>query len=210
MAETEGVIKYRLDFISGEPTDENLQELNFWRSVLHGLALIGQDPARYEGYGFGNLSMRSRRHQQQFIISASQTGELGELTAAHYCCIERTDIETNYVRARGPMKPSSEALTHAMFYQLNPAIRCVIHVHSPELWTFAMAEGYPCTDRSVEYGTQQMASEIARLYRDGSLAQSKTLAMAGHEDGVICFGDSIQQAGLVLVSLWVEACQNPS
>jgi hypothetical protein len=29
--------------------------------------------------------------------------------------------------------------------------------------------------------------------------------MAGHEDGVICFGDSIEQAGLALVSLWVNS-----
>jgi len=29
--------------------------------------------------------------------------------------------------------------------------------------------------------------------------------MAGHEDGVICFGDSVDQAGMAIVDLWVKA-----
>ena len=61
------------------------------------------------------------------------------------------------------------------------------------------------TDVSVEYGTQSMANEISRLYNSGSLQQYKTLMMAGHEDGVICFGGSVDQAAMALVDLWVAA-----
>jgi len=205
MVEQEGVIKYRLDFEKAEPVTENLQCLNVWRSLLHRLGLIGQQPDRYQGYGFGNLSMRSSRKDCQFIISASQTGHLADLEQRHYVCVQHCDIDSNRVQACGPRKPSSEALTHAMFYQLNPAIGCVIHVHSPSLWNFGLRNAYPATAENIEYGTPAMAEQIARLYRNGELSETHTLMMAGHEDGVICFGDSIEQAGLALVSLWVNS-----
>jgi hypothetical protein len=32
--------------------------LNAWRKIMYMTALIGQDPARYGGYGFGNISCR--------------------------------------------------------------------------------------------------------------------------------------------------------
>ena len=205
MGELEGVIKYRLDFLQSEPTTENIDMLNTWRSILHGLGLIGQDISRYEGFGFGNLSQRCQLDKSQFIISASQTGNLAELKQSHYVCVEQCDIAKNHVIARGPVKPSSEALTHSMFYQLEPSINCVIHVHSLELWRFGLENDYPCTDESVEYGTQDMATEISRLYKSGRLQQQETLVMAGHEDGMICFGDSVNQAGMTIVDLWVKA-----
>ena len=205
MDELDGVIKYRLDFEKSEPTSESLEKLNCWRSILYVLGGIGQDDSRYEGYGFGNLSQRSQADKSQFIISATQTGNLAVLTQQHYVRVEHCDIAKNHVTARGSFKPSSEALTHSMFYQLEASIQCVIHVHMPKLWHFGLDNNYPCSDVSVEYGTQDMAAEISRLYKTGSLQQCKTLVMAGHEDGVICFGDSINQAALAFIDLWVKA-----
>lgn len=205
MGELEGVIKYQLDFVKSEPTEDSLKKLNCWRSILYGLGLIGQDISRYEGYGFGNLSQRCRFDKTQFIISGTQTGNLAALTQSHYVCVEHCDVAQNYVKATGPLKPSSEALTHSMFYQLDSSVKCVIHIHSPELWFFGLRNDYPSTGENVEYGTQDMAAEIARLYKSGSLQQHKTLVMAGHEDGVICFGNSVEQAGMALVTLWVNA-----
>ncbi len=206
MGELEGVIKYGLDFCLSQPTTENLSELNCWRSILYELKLIGQDSQRYEGYGFGNLSQRCQRDKTQFIISGTQTGNFAELTRSHYVRVESCDVTLNHVTASGPLKPSSEALTHSMFYELDSSIECVIHVHSPELWMFGLQNEYSCTDKNVEYGTQAMASEIARLYHSGKLLQHKTLVMAGHEDGVICFGNSVNQAAMALIDLWVKAC----
>jgi len=205
MAETEGVIKYRLQFELAEPPVEDLSELNVWRSILHGLQLIGQDATRYQGYGFGNLSMRSKLDPAQFYISGTQTGHLAELQDAHYARILQTDIRHNFVQARGRVEPSSEALTHAMFYRLNPRIQCVIHVHSAELWHYGLQHAVPATDANIAYGTTQMAQEIERLYQSSDLSQCRTLVMAGHEDGVICFGESIDLAGQALLTLWFEA-----
>ena len=205
MAETEGVIKYHLEFETAEPPCADLSELNVWRSILHGLQLIGQDPARYEGYGFGNLSERSRSDAGQFFISGTQTGHLPVLKTTHYARILQTDITRNLVQACGRVKPSSEALTHAMFYRLNPEIQCVIHVHSPKLWHFGLKHSFPATHADIAYGTTQMANEIERLYQSSQLKCSRTLVMAGHEDGVICFGNSIDLAGQALLQLWVSA-----
>ncbi|MBE0437928.1 MAG: class II aldolase/adducin family protein, partial [Methylomicrobium sp.] len=56
MQEQEGVIKFRFDHQS-RPIDQaiSLSSLNAWRSILFKLGLIGRDPARYGGLGYGNI-----------------------------------------------------------------------------------------------------------------------------------------------------------
>jgi L-ribulose-5-phosphate 4-epimerase len=205
MGETEGVIKYRLDFKYTEPINEGIQELNNWRSIMYGLGLVGQQEERYLGYGFGNLSQRSVNKSEQFIISASQTGRVPMLDASHYTLIETFDIASNRIQASGCLPPSSESLSHAMIYQLNPAIQSVFHIHDPLLWQFGLQQGYPASAADVDYGTVTMAHEVQRLYQHSDLSECGTLIMGGHEDGVIVFGDSMQQSGLRLIQLWVAA-----
>lgn len=209
MTETEGVTRYRLDFELSAAVSQDLQQLNAWRSLLHDLGLIGQHPRRYHGYGYGNLSIRVATDADRFIISGSQTGHIPRLDQKHYVSVDHCNISSNHVIARGPLKPSSEALTHAMIYQLSPSIQCVMHMHDSVLWHFCLSRGFPVTHKSVAYGTPQMAAEVARLFRVEKLKQQRVLAMAGHEDGLICFGDSIDQAGQVLIDLWVQATLLP-
>jgi L-ribulose-5-phosphate 4-epimerase len=205
VGETEGVIKYRLDFKQSEPILQDINELNVWRSILHGLGLVGQQADRYLGYGFGNLSQRSHEHIDQFVISASQTGHLAQLDQSHYSLIENFDIDANRVQASGCLPPSSEALSHAMIYRLNAQICCVLHIHDPVLWNFGLQYDYPASSAEVEYGTVAMAHELERLYQTDALKRCGILIMRGHEDGVIVFADSIAQAGLRLLELWVAA-----
>lgn len=205
MHEKEGVIKYRLDFELADPVQENLQQLNAWRSILYGLQLIGQAAARYGGYSYGNLSVRSQLAPSSFIISGSQTGFIPDLNQNHYVRVEHCDLEHNHVVARGPIQPSSEALTHSIFYQFSASIRCVMHVHDPVLWQFGLKENLPSTDESISYGTAEMANEVKHLLNSGALGNNGTLIMAGHEDGILCFGDSIDQAGQRLLRLWTQA-----
>jgi hypothetical protein len=47
----------------------------------------------------------------------------------------------------------------------------------------------------VAYGTTAMATEVGRLYRETSLAEGRVLAMGGHEDGIIAFGRTPEEAG---------------
>jgi len=205
MNEKEGVIKYRLEFELADPVNENLQQLNAWRSILYGLQLIGQVAARYGGYGYGNLSVRSAGETSSFIISGSQTGYIPELNQTHYVLVEHCDLEKNQVAARGPIQPSSEALTHSMLYQSDSSIQCVMHVHDPVLWQYGLKEDLPRTDESISYGTAEMATEVTHLLKSGALRNNGTLIMAGHEDGILCFGDSIDQAGQRVLRLWTQA-----
>ncbi len=200
-SEIEGVRKYRLEFTPGCAADEDIRCLNVWRSILFSLGLIGQDPARYQGYGFGNISQRCAGQPDHFLISGTQTGHIPVLSAQHYVEVEDGDIALNRVRATGRVEPSSEALTHAMFYQLDADIGCVIHVHSRVLWRFGLRNHYPASGAEIEYGTPAMAQEIKRLLNQTDLPDRRTLVMAGHEDGLICFGDSVDQAGTVLLQL---------
>lgn len=64
MIETEGVIKYQLHHeISILPKGINLTEINKYRSLVYNLNLIGQNPARYQGYGYGNISQHHENNK---------------------------------------------------------------------------------------------------------------------------------------------------
>jgi hypothetical protein len=203
MTDMEGIIKYTLDFTESEAPELDLEELNIWRCILFELRLIGQVPGRYEGLGFGNLSVRRPGLTQEFVISASQTGHLEKLQQEHYTQVDSCDIAANRVVAHGPLPPSSEAMTHAMFYQLSSDIGCVLHVHDPMMWLYALDAGWPGTAPDVEYGTVKMAREVERLFRDRVFDDMPCLVMAGHHDGLVFFGNSVDAAGSSLLDAWV-------
>ena len=200
----EGVIKFDLRFSAGAPVSlESCRELNAWRSRLWQLALIGQDPDRYLGYGFGNVSQRlpattGDGNMTPFLISGTQTGGLPELNATHYAVVTACDVMHNRVEAYGPVRPSSESLTHGMVYAQSNDISVVLHVHSPDTWLAAERLGLPVTDAAVEYGTPAMALEVDRLFRETDVTEQKIFSMGGHEDGVIAFGETAAIAGSVL------------
>lgn len=201
----EGVIKFALRFTEATLGPQQLpDDLRRWRDRLWQQRLIGQQADRYGGYGYGNVSCRlapfdAPPGQRAFLISGSQTGHLAQLDARHYAVVSDYDIEQNRVTAHGPVKPSSEALTHAMVYDQGNDIRVVLHVHAPAIWQAADNAGLAVTAAHVDYGTPQMAQEVARLFDETDLRQRQLFAMGGHQDGVIAFGSSAKQAGSVLL-----------
>jgi len=189
MTGTEGVIKFDLQYQASVPEPGHaLDELLRWRDVFFRLGIIGQDPARYDGLAFGNISHRSGPGNQ-FIISGTQTGGLLHCTPNHYSIVDSCDVATNRVVAHGPVAPSSESLTHGAIYALNERIHCVVHGHVPLTWKQAPALGLPMTPRDVPYGTPQMAHAIAELYREQGQPRQALFVMLGHEDGVIAYGE---------------------
>ena len=44
-----------------------------------------------------------------------------------------------------------------------------------------------------------MAEETQRLFIDSKLSQIKILAMAGHEDGIVAFGENLKTAYRILI-----------
>lgn len=211
MAKQEGVIKFDLVYTPGPALPaEVLAELNGWRDTLYTRRLIGQDPARYGGYGYGNLSCRlapfdAPPNARRFVISGTQTGHLAALTPQHYALVLACEPEYNRVVATGPIRPSSESLTHGAVYAVDAALRCVLHVHSPELWQQAARLNLPITDPAVPYGSPEMAAEVRRLFAETEVAERRVFAMGGHEDGIIAFGPTTSAAGDALLAAWTMA-----
>ena len=187
----EGRIKFNCEWTKGPPIENaGIAELNIWRRPLFDAALVG----RYDdtGVGFGNMSMRSGS-DVQFIITGTQTGYLADLTGAHYAEVTDYDIRHNRVTCHGPVKASSESLTHAAIYELDPTIQAIVHVHSDALWQ-EFRNKVPTTNSAVTYGTPGMAEEFRRLYRDTDFASSEIVVMGGHDGGLISIGHDIAQA----------------
>lgn len=212
--EREGVIKFNCRFLPTLVAElPGWQTISAWRLILWRLQLIGQDPGRYQGLGFGNISWRLPAPAQQtafrpFAISGTQTGGLARLTPAHYAQVLAGDPRANRITAQGPVKPSSEALTHASVYLADPQAQVVMHVHCPELWQRGAQLGLPAT-AGVEYGTPAMAAEVATLLSRAENRRLGIFVMAGHQDGIVAFGPSAEAAGSSLVGWLGRALELP-
>jgi len=199
----EGVIKFELAFTPAPPLPAQASAaIRRWHQRCHALGLIGQDPARYDGYAYGNIS---QRHAGGFLISGTQTGGKPQLDVTDICLVTAWDITHNRISARGPVKPSSESLTHAVLYQLDNAIGFIIHVHSPLLWRHAHALDLPTTPEDVAYGTPAMAGAVERCYRQAGMTGLGLIAMGGHEDGILAFGHAPDEAGELLLACHARA-----
>jgi ribulose-5-phosphate 4-epimerase/fuculose-1-phosphate aldolase len=211
----EGVIRFEVQHetraLEERVHGETVRILVAWREVLARLGLIGRDPARYEGYGYGNVSARIGpmgdvgRGQRRFLVTGTQTGGRRDVTLADFCLVERYDLARNRVASCGLVRPSSESLTHGAIYDIAPAARVVLHGHAPEIWRSARALGIPIAHAHALNGTPGMALEVQRLYRESSLSATGILAMGGHEDGVISFGRTAGEAGEILVRHLAQA-----
>jgi hypothetical protein len=86
-------------------------------------------------------------------------------------------------------------MTHAAVYGACAASRCVIHIPSRSIFDGMLRDGAPSTPREAEYGTPQMARAVAALVRELSKAGAPgegALVMAGHDEGVIAWADSVK------------------
>jgi len=192
----EGYIKYDCIWEEAPPPNEKyLMEINQWRQKLFELKLIGE--YQDSGIGYGNISIRHPRYNDQFIITATQTGGLGELDKKHYSLVTTCSITENRVYCRGLQKASSEALTHYTIYNLNNSYNAVMHIHHPEMWRQLQFK-LPTTSPTTPYGTPDIAFEIKRMY-DRNMLKNRIIIMAGHEDGVITFGNNMDDCGDILL-----------
>jgi hypothetical protein len=198
MTVDEGYIKYDIDWTPGPPPDvDTASELDACRKPLFDAGLIGEYPDL--GIGYGNISKRAGV-SGQFLISGTQTGHLESTSAEHYALVTGVDVDANRVSCIGPVKASSEAMTHAAIYALDESIAAVVHVHSKELWDRYLGE-LPTTDSGVAYGTPEMAREFARLYAECGFDRAGIAIMAGHEEGIVSFGHSLEAAAKRVLSL---------
>lgn len=194
----EGCVKYECDWTQGPPPDAELvDELNRWRAPLFAAGLIGYDSRG--GVGFGNISIRMPG-DAGFVISGTQTGHIETTSGAHYALVTDVDVVRNRVRCKGMVAASSEAMTHAALYALDDAVGAVVHVHSAALWKRYL-DRLPATNRDVAYGTPQMAREFVRLWHDTEFRKNGVAVMAGHDDGLLSIGASLNVAAERLLNL---------
>ena len=192
----EGVIKFKLT-LKRAPAPEMTQviALEKWRALFFKLGLIGEYPI--DKIGYGNLS--SRLYRKTFIITGSQTGHLAHLQAHHYSKVIECDLKKGSVTAEGLIPPSSESLTHFGIYEANPSIQYVFHVHHQKLWEMLKAGAFDSVEESVAYGTQEMAETAAKLLENKT---SGIFVMKGHEDGIISYGSTAEEAGRIILDLY--------
>ncbi|MEM9821184.1 MAG: class II aldolase/adducin family protein [Bacteroidota bacterium] len=166
-----------------------IAELNAARDQLYALQLIGAYP---DGIGYGNISQRWKG--DQFIISGSATGNDKKLDSTHYSLVTKVNVAQNQVWCRGPIKASSESMSHAMIYRECPEVTAVLHVHHLGYWQ-KWCYQIPTTPTEVAYGTPEMAQAILQLLRETSVRNHEQFfAMAGHREGLIGFGQNLSSA----------------
>lgn len=210
---SEGIVKFQAHFTLAAPLPPHeTAEISAWRRILIWLQLLGQTPERYEGYGFGNISRRlppfnAPPEFRRFVITGTQTGGVVDCGPEHYVVIEECHPPRNMVIAVGPARPSSETMTHGAVYAADSRIRWVMHGHSPHIWRNAARLGLPTTDGSIPYGTPEMSAEVLRLFRTTDVRRRRIFVMGGHEDGVVSFGRTAEEAGHALLDALARALQ---
>jgi len=184
----EGVIKYQAIHQSGDlPIPVFLHQLDEVRTKLFDLGLVGVYP---DGIGYGNVSIR---HESGCIISGTATGALRVLGPNEYCYVKSFDLQQNIVYTQGPVKASSESMTHCAIYQSQLLVQCVLHIHNLELWKMLLGQGCLSTSADIPYGTPQMALNMASLVASKAVPYG-LLVMAGHEEGIIAYGQTVSSA----------------
>jgi hypothetical protein len=194
----EGYTKYRIHW-SPKPAPDAAaaKRVEEWRRPLFVAGLIGQydDPP----IGFGNISIRCGE-PGQFLITGTQTGNIAYSNEAHYSLVTGYDIAENELSCSGPVQASSEALTHAAIYEMDPAINAVVHVHSKVLWDRYL-NVLPTTRADIAYGTPGMAREFGRLYRESEFRSQGIAVMGGHAEGLLSIGASLELAATRILAL---------
>lgn len=191
-----GFVKFNCHWSQSGPviSDEQFEIINSWREILYNMDLIG---AYENGVAFGNISMRIGS-SHSFVITGSATGEIPELEPGHYVKVNSFNIEDNAVQCIGPLKASSESLTHAAIYSADPGVNAVVHVHSLDLWN-ELIHKVPTTNPAEDYGTVGLAKDILRIFREPEVYEKRIIVMAGDRAGILTFGHDVDEAVNVLM-----------
>lgn len=199
---TDGYVKYSAEHTqtaawvqTGAIEPPHWAELNEARTRLHTRGLVGVLP---NGIGYGNLSIRYR--ENEFIISGTATGALPELTPGEYCLVNTFDLAQNRVVTSGPVQASSESMTHGAVYQARSGVNCVIHIHSRSVFDGMIRDKYPATPVEAAYGTPEIALAIGKCVTIINKDES-AIALAGHDEGVIAYGASVEVALRIILEL---------
>lgn len=191
----EGYIKYHCNWIKENIIQpEQILDINKWRKRLMDQGYLGM----YDnGIGYGNISVRLQ--DTIFMISGSATGGISALTTEHYAVVTDFDLSKNELTCKGMTIASSESLTHAAIYSCSKELNAIVHVHHKEKWNKLLHQS-ATTNASIAYGTPAMAYAIQDLITQQKVGSNNIIAMAGHEDGLISFGHSLEEAAMAFLA----------
>ena len=186
----DGVVKYSLEFKQTKPlAKKECKKIEKIRERLYALGMIG---AYSNGIGYGNISLRYK-NSNQFLITATQTGELAHLKPKYYSLVKDVNFNTFATSAMGASKPSSESITHAAIYALDKDINAVVHVHNEKLWNFMLENDYLSTN-DTPYGTIEMVEDVREMYKNIDPLSNNAFVMKGHFEGIVTFGKDLKEA----------------
>jgi ribulose-5-phosphate 4-epimerase/fuculose-1-phosphate aldolase len=154
-----------------------------------------------DGIGFGNISVKV--DASNFVITGSATGQYPSLDISQYALVTSFDIQENTISCSGLTKASAESLTHAAIYQAIPEVNAVVHVHHLELWE-KLLNHFPTTSSEIEYGTPEMANAVGILASKVQDKDQKILVMGGHREGILAFGQSLEDATNQIINIYNE------
>ena len=198
---SEGVIKFKYNLKMGKPFEEKLYiNIEKWRVILFKMNFIGEYLT--EKVGYGNLSQRVQPGEMPFIITGTQTGKWPHLNGSMYTKVTNCNMSKMTIDAIGPIAPSSESVTHHAIYEYGQKINCIFHVHHSELWNYMLRNNFDKTPPNIEYGTIEMARAMNSCINQ---KHSGIFVMAGHQDGIISYGSSAEEAGKILLDTLKES-----
>jgi L-ribulose-5-phosphate 4-epimerase len=196
----EGVVRFSYDSEDVPLTHSSSSQLLIeWRNRIHDLGWIGVDA---EGVGFGNVSLRFNDRESSFLITASQTGHLTQLSLEHLCLITQYDLESYWLKSLGRMAPSSESLTHATLYACDERIQAVIHIHHP-VYTQLLSAPITSFGPDIEYGTPALSAAIIHAYERTELVEHRLFISEGHMGGIYAYGATLEEA-LNTIQFWLN------
>jgi len=194
----EGYIKFDCD-----RTDENVsipvktfEALLKWRQTMFESGLIG---VYSNGIGYGNISVRA--DVNSFYISGTATGRLPLLEEKHFALVNSWSFGKNSLKCNGKINASAESLSHAAIYESLPNVGAVIHIHHKELWDKYL-NLLRTTSTDVLYGSPEMAREISNIVRTVKPDQDSILIMGGHEEGIVTWGETLDEAGEIILKYY--------
>jgi len=190
-------VKFKTEFVNRKlPEDPRLEELKNWGQKFH---LKGLTPI-VDGYSTGNLSLRTEKAKDQFIITATGLSLKDELTNDCFVKIESVDLTKKIIQASGLKKPSSETIFHAAIYQQREEVNAIFHGHCQEILTQNNKLKIPETKKEQPYGTVELVQSILDILDDHFF-----LIIKNH--GFIALGRDMTQAGEIALAI-IDKCEN--
>lgn len=176
------------------PADDRTDELREWCRTFHRLELT----PLYRGSSLGNLSFRLHKHDNSFIITASELGLKDRLTDDSFVLVHDCDLEKGIVTAGGTRNPSSESMLHHEIYRRRKDVHAVFHGHSKRILEAAHALSIPETCREEPFGSVELVVSVMEI-----LSDHRFILMKNH--GFLSLGRTMREAGEAAVAVHEQA-----